>query len=331
MPRVKVGPIKGLKPGSAITKVVREAADRLYDAFLRDPNPGKRFGIFDRAYTKFVRETEREFEKMAAKIYRRWPLPEAVEPQDVVQDLHVEIVRIMRSYKPEKATVAAFLIWNAFARAKKECNRQRGKVKDRDPSIHALVVSGLLSTGESGPERFEDCIDRLALEGDALELDRECESMLDSKEMLRKIRSRLSEQDSRRVRRVVAHGGNVRAAAFDMISAAEEMDPAALERAVARKTKKLMAALNRAANVWNTIERHEQGNDEEDREDAGNEERQTEEHALDERREAANCAIGAAIRHRRSEARFRGTEKTQTHDRRNRTGANAAACFFLCA
>lgn len=327
MPRIKVGPIKGLKPGSAITRVVREAADRLYDAFLRDPSPGKRFGIFDRAYTKFVRETEREFEKMAAKIYRRWPLPEAVEPQDVVQDLHVEIVRIMKSYKPEKATVAAFLIWNAFARAKKECNRQRGKVKDRDPSIHALVVSGLLSTGESGPERFEDCIDRLALEGDAIELDRECESMLDSKEMLRRIRSQLSEKDSRRVRRVVAHGGNVRAAAFDMISAAEEMDPAALERAVARKTKRLMAALNRAATVWNTIEK-EQDNDEEDREEAGNEERQQN---GDDRRTLEKGREMGSVGDCQSETRVGNARKVRSSDRRNRTRTNGSSFFLLCA
>ena len=85
MPRVVIGKFGGLKPGSAITKSFRIAADRLYDAFLRDPNPGKcacsrckmepvlqhatnkiRLGTFDLAYSEFVRNMSGEFAKMAA-------------------------------------------------------------------------------------------------------------------------------------------------------------------------------------------------------------------------------------------------------------------------
>lgn len=166
MPRVEVKSIGGLKSSSAITKTFRAAADRLYDAYLLDPTPDKRFGLFDRAYTKFVRETEHEFEKMAAKIHRRWNLPEAVEPLDCLQDLHAEIVRILKNYDPEQATVAAFMVWNAFSRAKKECNRQRGKVNSREKSRHALPISRLSLPKENGKwETADDTFDRLITEG----------------------------------------------------------------------------------------------------------------------------------------------------------------------
>ncbi len=326
MPRVAIGKIQGMKPTSAITKTVRIAADRLYDAFLRDPNPTKRFGTFDRAYSQFVRETAKEFEKMATKIFRMWSLPEAVEPQDCLQDLHVEIVRIMRKYKPEKATVAAFLIWNAFARAKKECNRQRGKVKDREPSLHALVVSGLLSAGESGPERFDDCIDRLALESDEIDLDAECEAMLDSKKMLRRIRRHLSERDSRYIRRIVNNGGNVRQTAFSMISALDEMDAAQLEIAVKRKTKKLMAALKAAANVW---QRLQESKEQENGKVKGRQENRIEEERRIDRREVASG--GSAIRNRRSETRIPRTGKVRTSNRRDSERTNGSTLFLLCA
>lgn len=320
MPRVAAGKIQGMKPTSAITKTVRFAADRLYDAFLRDPNPTKRFGIFDRAYTKFVRETSKEFEKMAMKIFRMWQLPEAVEPQDCMQDLHVEIVRIMRKYKPEKATVAAFLIWNAFARAKKECNRQRGRVKDRDPSVHALVVSGFLSMGESGPERFDDCIDRLALESDSIEIDRECESMIDCKKMLRSIRRHLSEQDSRYIRRIVNNGGNVRQTAFSMISALDEMDEERREVALKRKTKKLIAALKNAANIWQQLQERDNGKVK------GQQEKRNEE-----RREAASGTSDGSIRKRRSKTSACGIGKIRSYDRRNSERTNGSTLFLLCA
>lgn len=324
MPRVAIGSIGGMKPPSAVTKTMRVAADRLYDAFLRDPDPSKRFGRFDRAYSEFVRTTGKEFEKMAMKIFRMWKLPEAVEPQDVMQDLHVEIVRILKKYKPEKATVAAYLVWNAFARAKKECNKQRGKCKDRDPSMHALVISGLLGMSESGPEQFADCIDRLALESDSIELDRECEAMLDNKKLLRRVRAHLSEQDSRYVRRVVRNGGNIRQTAFGMISAVDEMDEATRELAIKRKTKKLIAALKNAAFIWARIEKQEQ--------EHGSEEERQEAKGIEERRDdGSENGVGTKVRNRRSETRIRATRSARVADRRHRNGANGSAFFLLCA
>lgn len=337
MPRVALGKVGGMKPTSAITKTMRVAADRLYDAFLRDPNPTKRFGIFDRAYSVFVRETEREFEKMATKIFRMWQLPEAVEPQDCLQDLHVEIVRILRKYKPEKATVAAYLVWNAFARAKKECNRQRGKVKDRDPSLHALVVSGLLSMGEAGPERFEDCIDRLALESDSIELDRECEAMVDAKNLLLRVRRHLSKQDARLVRRIANNGGNVRQTAFDMISAVEELDEGRREIALKHKTKKLMTALKNAANVWQKLQKQEQDNGEEGQQEERHENRSSisrrgrQSVGKYDRRQESVCNESGALRDRRSQARFQRIGQTRVADGRNRKRTYGSSFFLLCA
>jgi ribosomal protein L12E/L44/L45/RPP1/RPP2 len=330
MPRVAIGSLKGLKPGSAITKNVRIAADRLYDAFLRDPMPGKRFGLFDRAYAEFVKSTEREFEKMALKIFRRWPLPDAVEIADVIQDFHCEIIRIFAQYNPERATVAAFLVWNAFARAKKTTNKQRGAKQDKDPSMFAFVVSGLLKPNESGPEHFDDCIDRLALENDSTDLDTACESMLDSKKLLRRIFKRIPRFQAKIVRRVVLNGGNVRQTAFQMISALEELDEKLLEEAVERKTKKIIAALQAAAAVWQSIKKQEQddGNEEEQREEA---DRIEEERRQAERREAAKRSIGEAIRSRRSEARFQSIGEEWASRRRNRTGAYRPFGGLLCA
>lgn len=354
--------IAGLKPGSAITKIVRVAADRLYDAWIRDPNPGKcrctrcaecagcavvanrcaacrnsgrfhqevRTGPFDRAYSDFVATTAKEFEKMAAKIFRRRPLPDAVEQQDVMQDLHCEISRILRKYNPAKATVAAFLVWNAFARAKKETNKQRGKVHDHDASIHALVASSLLMTGDGGIESTEDCMDRLSLASDTAELDRQYEAMVDSKKQLKRVRSRLSEQDSRYVHRVVLHGGNIRATAFAMISAVEEMDMETRERAVARKTAKLISALKAAAIVWDEMEREQEneeieaGNDE-DRDEARDARRR------EERRERGSAAIGEAIRLRGHETNFTSSGAKRIADRRIGKRTNGSPIFILCA
>lgn len=336
MPRVKIGRLKTFKIGSSITKTMRDASDRLYDAFLRDPNPSKRHGIFDRVYTVFVKATSKEFEKMAAKIYRRWPLPEAVEPQDVMQDLHCEIVRIMKAYRPEKAQVADYLVWNAFARAKKECNRQRGKVKDREQSIHALTISSLTHFDSGGgSEQFEDCIDRLAQGSDASELDRECESMLDSKNMLRKMRKHLSKQDRRYVYRIVLNYGNIRQTAFNMISAVEEMDETQREAAVKRKTKKLMTALRNAATVWTRLKEQERGKD---RQEERSEEQQTERDVdVSDRstgsdvRESVGRRVVATSRNRRSQIGLESVGSKRTADRRQGIGSGKSACFFLCA
>lgn len=249
MPRVEVTSIGGLKPSSSVTKTFREAADRLYDAYLLDPTPTKRFGIFDRAYAKFVRETQREFEKMAAKIHRMWSLPEAVEPQDCLQDLHVEIVRIFGKYDPEKATVAAFLVWNAFARAKKACNQQRGKVKGRDPSVHALPLSWFVQVGGEGrSESIDDAIDRLGYSDERPVLD--VESFLDSKAIFADVFDYLSHENAQLLRACLENDGNVRAAVLARLSPDEmALDDEDRKHLINSRASKVMRTLRREFSV----------------------------------------------------------------------------------
>jgi hypothetical protein len=354
--RVAVGALKGLKPGSAISKAVRDAADRLYDAFLRDPNPGRcrcsdcgvigpkprfhrelRTGPFDVAYSEFFKATSKDFEKMAAKLFRRWPLPDAVEPQDVVQDLHTEIARIMRGYDPMRATVAAYLVWNAFARAKKDTNRQRGKVKDHEASIHALVISGLLQPNDNGPEHFDDCIDRLSF--DSLTLDEPAEAMIDSKAKLRRVFRHMTDDDKRLVRRVIRNAGNIRLTAFKMISAIEEMDADQREAAIDRKAKKLIAALQNAAAIWNNL-KQEDDNGEEEQQEIGTEERRTDSDrsaecgsraAGDVGQRRQTGSISGSICESRPEARVPNVGKARVTPRRKCEREDGAPFLLLCA
>lgn len=359
MPRVAVGTLKGLKPGSAISKTVRDAADRLYDAFLRDPNPGKcrcsdcrtqigpkprfhresRTGPFDLAYSEFFKLTAKDFKKMAAKLFRRWPLPEAVEPQDVIQDLHTEIARIMANYDPMRATVAAYLVWNAFARAKKDTNRQRGKVKDKEASIHALVISGLLQPNDNGPEHFDDCIDRLAFDSDSSELDDSAEAMVDSKAKLRRVFRHMTDDDKRLVRCVLRNAGNIRLTAFKMISAIEEMDAEQREAAVDRKAKKLIMALRNAAVIWNNLKQEDDNGEEE--QEIGIEERRTDSDESAEcgsratgecdRREIVNGSADEPIRESRPQARVRDVGKARSTNRRRSERTDGSSFLLLCA
>lgn len=203
-----------VRKNSAITRVVREACDRLYDGYLRGDRT---------AFERFVQEVDRDVEFMASKIFRRWQMPASEEIADLKQELYTEIVRILPKYDPRRALAADFLVWNAFAKGKKQSNRARCPVDDRPrservadprgadrlPSRCAMSASAYASADR--PETQDEILDRLSRRA-SLSAELDPESIAASRELLTRICAAMAESDARLYVLLVESYGDVAAA-----------------------------------------------------------------------------------------------------------------------
>ena len=78
-------------------------------------------------FDEFARVTHPRWLSLALYIMRRWHLPPAVEPADVVQELLLGAWRAVWKYEPHfGGTASRYVVWNAVDKAKKRVHRMRG-------------------------------------------------------------------------------------------------------------------------------------------------------------------------------------------------------------
>lgn len=98
----------------------------------------------------FFLRTRSEWERLAAYLLRRWPVPSAVAQEDVVQELMLAAWTAVHRYDPARGTtLKGFVVYNATDKAKKWVHKQRAAYRRDDgaPSRHALLLR--LDDGET--------------------------------------------------------------------------------------------------------------------------------------------------------------------------------------
>ena len=144
-------------------------------------------------YATFIRETERDWTKLAAYIMRRWSTPQGVELGDVVQELHVAAFRMIPRFDPAKgSSLARYVVWNAVSAAKKWVHGQRGVSRhgnpDARPSWFPACESELsFALGDSDDESKR--VSSLMERGQAADAGQH--ALVESREMWRAITSQI--------------------------------------------------------------------------------------------------------------------------------------------
>lgn len=100
------------------------------------------------AFDEFIRRTGDDWSRMARELYRRWQLPAAVQPEDVLAELLTAAWRVLPQWNPEGRPLADFVCWNAYAQARKWINAQRDAYRrdGKNQSRHPIAASHLPST-----------------------------------------------------------------------------------------------------------------------------------------------------------------------------------------
>lgn len=116
-----------------------------------------------RAFDEFVRKTGDDWGRMARELYRRWHLPAAVQPEDVLAELLAAAWKVLPLWDPRGRPLADYVCWNAYAQARKWLNHQRdayrrdGKNQSRHPiSESCLPVADL----RDGTDRRRSVLDQ---------------------------------------------------------------------------------------------------------------------------------------------------------------------------
>jgi hypothetical protein len=77
-------------------------------------------------YRDFARVTRGDWCAMAQYLMRMWRLPQGVEVEDVVQELHIGVLGALRTYDPARGPLAAYVVFSACTKAKGWLHKQRG-------------------------------------------------------------------------------------------------------------------------------------------------------------------------------------------------------------
>lgn len=83
---------------------------------------------------------------VARRLHRRWPLPSAVEPDDIAQELRLGVLLAWPKFDPARGTPRdGYLWWNATAHAQGWLHAQRAALRRRgcSPSAHAIAFGSL--------------------------------------------------------------------------------------------------------------------------------------------------------------------------------------------
>jgi hypothetical protein len=77
-------------------------------------------------YRDFARVTRGDWCAMAQYLMRMWRLPQGVEVEDVVQELHIGVLHAVRTHDPARGPLAQYVVFGACTQAKKWLHQQRG-------------------------------------------------------------------------------------------------------------------------------------------------------------------------------------------------------------
>lgn len=97
------------------------------------------------AFAEFVRRTGDDWGRIARDLHRRWQVPAAVQPEDVLAELLMAAWRVIPHWNPGGRALADYVCWNACARARKWINQQRDAYRrdGKNQSRHPIAESNL--------------------------------------------------------------------------------------------------------------------------------------------------------------------------------------------
>lgn len=101
------------------TKNFAQAAELLLQAYQAGG------WLYERGFTSFLARCKKEYFLMSMAIYRKYRtrLPEAIEPQDIEQQMLLETHRAIGKFDPTRGTtIAEYLVFNVHAETKKRIN-----------------------------------------------------------------------------------------------------------------------------------------------------------------------------------------------------------------
>lgn len=120
----------------------------------------------DIKFDEFIRRTRPAWRTLAAYILRRWSTPAWVAPEDVEQDMILEVWAKLRKYDPSRGvSLSSYLVWNAVNSAKKRVHSARGSYRHRHadaaPSRFERPFSSLPRTDDADEGHFMARIERI--------------------------------------------------------------------------------------------------------------------------------------------------------------------------
>lgn len=140
------------------------------------------------AFDEFVRKTGDDWGRMARELYRRWQVPAAVQPEDVLAELLAAAWQVLPRWDPTRRPLAEYVCWNAYARARKWINQQRDAYRrdGHSQSRHPISESSLpAADSRNGTDRRRSVLDQ---EGSVwLQAGVGPEDRLDGKQIARRI------------------------------------------------------------------------------------------------------------------------------------------------
>jgi DNA-directed RNA polymerase specialized sigma24 family protein len=131
------------------------------------------------SFDGFARETHGDWERLSAKLLRRWKAPPAVDSEDLVQELLLAAWQSVGKWNEGQGMkLKPFVVWHAMTAAKRWLNVQRGVSShngDKSPSRYDIAVdwdladsggpncSKLMPTVEASQERIVQWLQRLRM------------------------------------------------------------------------------------------------------------------------------------------------------------------------
>lgn len=115
------------------------------------------------AFNEFVRRTGDDWGRMARELYRRWQVPAAVQPEDVLAELLTAVWSVLPEWDPDQRPLADYVCWNAYARARKWINKQRDAYRrdGKNQSRHPIAECNLPpANSRDGTDRRRSVIDQ---------------------------------------------------------------------------------------------------------------------------------------------------------------------------
>lgn len=142
------------------------AATRSKDGIRRN---GALLALGQISEREFWVRTGPDWQRLGEKLWRayRTKLPETVHPEDLAQEMRLEAARLMPAWDPSLRTLGDFLVWNAYAKARKWLNKQRNAEGQKGSAPSRLAIpASRLSNREPEDKPAPTAFDRAASASD---------------------------------------------------------------------------------------------------------------------------------------------------------------------
>jgi len=112
-------------------------------------------------FSCFVRETMRDWERLAESLFARWAMPAGVEAIDIRQEMLTAAWKSAKKYAPDRGVTARrFLVWSAMAHAKRGMRMQRQAPKSNPAEARFPLIASMPT--EDVCARYDDPIESVA-------------------------------------------------------------------------------------------------------------------------------------------------------------------------